>query len=131
MTRAICGVGRVIFQFEFGELLEVDGVLIVPRLRVNLPSVSALGDAGCAIFLKGGNVFIYREGAYPVEPQLIGDRVDSLYIVQGQPTTRDALDEEHKSTETIVGPRIQYQYLREERESLLSTYRRLNWCEWT
>jgi hypothetical protein len=30
-----------------------------------------------------------------------------------------------------VGPRIQSRNPREERESLLSTNRRLNWCEWT
>jgi hypothetical protein len=81
MARAVRGVGRVRFQPEFGELLEVDGVLFVPGMRVNLLSVSTLGDAGYATLFKGGHVFIYREGADLVEPQLIGDRVDRLYIV--------------------------------------------------
>ena len=44
MVRAVCGVGRVRFQLEYGGFLELDGVLFVPGLRVNLLSVSALED---------------------------------------------------------------------------------------
>jgi hypothetical protein len=94
MARAVRGVGRVRFQFEFGELLEVDGVLFIPGLRANLLSVSTSGDYGYATLFKGGHVFIYREGADSVKPQLIGVRVDRLYIVRGQPTVGDELDEE-------------------------------------
>jgi hypothetical protein len=83
MARAVRGVGRVRFHLEFGELLEVNGVLFVPGLRVNLLSVSALGDVGYVTFFKGGHIFIYREGADLVEPQLIGDWDDRLHIVRG------------------------------------------------
>jgi hypothetical protein len=132
MARAVRGVGRVRFQLEFGELLVVDGVLFVPGLRVNLLLVSALADVGYVTLFKSGHVFIYREGADLVEPQLIGDRVDRLYIVRGQPTVGDSeSDEEQEAPETAVGPRIQSRNPREERESLLSTDRRLSWCEWT
>jgi hypothetical protein len=48
------GVGRVRFQLEFGELLEVDGVLFVPGLRVNLLSVSTLEDVRYATLFKRG-----------------------------------------------------------------------------
>jgi hypothetical protein len=110
----------------------VDGVLFVPRLRVNLLLVLALEDVGYATLFKSGHVFIYREGVDTVEPQLIGDRVDRLYIVRGQPTVGDSdSDEEQEALETAVGPRIQPQNTREERVPLLSTDRRLSWCEWT
>ena len=45
-THEVKGIGKVIFQLEFNETLELDGVLFVPRLRDNLISVSALGDVG-------------------------------------------------------------------------------------
>jgi hypothetical protein len=83
MAQAVRGVGRVVFQLKFGELLEVDGVLFVPGLRINLLSVSALGDVGYATLFKGGHVFIYKEAADLVEPQLIGDQVDRFYVVRG------------------------------------------------
>ena len=63
--------------------------MFVPRLRVNLLSVSALEDAGYATLFKREHVFIYREGVDPVEPQLIGDRMDRLYKLRGQPTVYD------------------------------------------
>jgi hypothetical protein len=132
MARAVRRVGRVIFQLEFGELLVVDGVMFVPGIRVNLLSVSALADAGYATLFKSGHIFIYREGADPVKPRLIGDRIDRLYIVRGQPTVGDSeSDEKQEAPKTAVGPRIQSRNLREERKSLLSTDRRLSWCEWT
>jgi hypothetical protein len=46
MARVVHGVGSVRFQLEYGGLLELDGVLFVPGLRVNLLSVSALEDVG-------------------------------------------------------------------------------------
>jgi hypothetical protein len=97
-------------------------------LRVNLLSVSALEDVGYCTLFKREHVFIYREGVDPVELQLIGDRVDRLYMLRGQPSGYDSTsDEEHEEApETMVVPRIQSCILREERESLLSTGRRLN-----
>jgi hypothetical protein len=101
-------------------------------LRVNLLSVSALEDVGYCTLFKRGHVFIYREGVDPVEPQLIGDRVDRLYMLRGQPSGYDSMsDEEQEAPETAVGPRIQSCIPREERESLLSTDRRLSWCDRT
>jgi hypothetical protein len=106
--------------------------LFVLWLRVNLLSVSSLEDVGYCTLFKRGHVFIYREGVDLVEPQLIGDRMDRLYKLQGQPTGYDSeSDEEQEAPETAVGPRIQSCIPREERESLLSTDRRLSWCDRT
>jgi hypothetical protein len=65
-----------------------------------------------------------------VELQLIGDWVDRLYMLRGQPSVYDSMsDEEHEEApETAVVPRIQSCILREESESLLSTDKRLSWC---
>jgi len=59
---------------------------------------------------------------------LIGDQVDKLYMLRGQPSMYDsASDEEHEEApETAMGPRIQSCIPREESESLLSTGRRLS-----
>jgi hypothetical protein len=97
-------------------------------LRVKLLSVSALEDVGYCTLFKREHVFIYKEGADPVELQLIDDRVNRLYMLRGQPLVyHSVLDEEHEEApETVVGSRIQSCILREESESLLSTDRRLN-----
>jgi hypothetical protein len=65
--------------------------------------------------------------------QLIGDRVDRLYMLQGQPSGYDSTsDEEHEEApETAMVPRIQFCIMREESESLLSTDMRLSWCDRT
>jgi hypothetical protein len=60
MARVARGVGNVRFQLQFGELLELDGVLFVPGLRVNLLSVLALEDVGYCVLFKREHVFIYR-----------------------------------------------------------------------
>jgi hypothetical protein len=101
-------------------------------LKVNLFSVSALEDVGYCTLFKRGHVFICREGVNPVEPQWLGDRVDRLYMLQGQPSGyNSASDEEKEASESAVGPRIQSCILREERESLLTTGKRLSWCDQT
>ena len=45
-THEVRGIGKVIFQLEFNETLELYGVLFFPGLRDNLISVSALEDDG-------------------------------------------------------------------------------------
>jgi hypothetical protein len=78
MTQEVHGVGRVKIHIKFGEHLAVDGFLFVPSMRVNLLSVSALGDAGYMTLFKSVHVFIYKEGADLVEPQLNGDHIYRL-----------------------------------------------------
>jgi hypothetical protein len=108
MARALNGVGNVRFQLEFGGLLELDGVIFVPGLRVNLLLVSALEDVGYCVLFKRKHVFIYRKGVDPLELQLIGNRVDRLYMLRGQPSMYDlASDEEYEEAyETTVVQRI-------------------------
>jgi hypothetical protein len=117
MARVVRGVGSVRFQFEFGGLLELDGDLFVPGLRVNLLSISALEDVGYCVLFKREHVFIYREGVDPMELQLIGNQVDRLYMLIGQPSVYDStLDEEREEApETVVAPRVQSRIPREER----------------
>ena len=93
-------------------------------------SVSTLEDDGYCTLFKRGHVFIYREGVDPVEPQLIGDQKDRLYMLRGQPLVYDSTsDEEQEALEIAVGPRIQSCISREERESFPSIDRRLSWCD--
>jgi hypothetical protein len=127
MAKVVHGVGNVRFQLEFGGLLELDGVLFVPRLRVNLLSVSALEDVGYCVLFKREHVFIYRQGVNPVDLQLIDNRVDRLYILRGQPSVYHSTSDEEREevSETTVAPRFQSCIPREESESLLSTGRRL------
>jgi hypothetical protein len=63
-----------------------------------------------------------------VELQLIGNRVDKLYMLRGQPSVYDSTSDEEREEahETAVAPRIQSCIPREESESLLSTGRRLS-----
>jgi hypothetical protein len=64
----------------------------------------------------------------PVELQLIGNRVDRLYRLRGQPSMYDSTSDEEReeASETAVAPRIQSCIPREESESLLSIDRRLS-----
>ena len=56
--------------------------------------------------------------------------MDRLYLLRGQPLGYDSTSyEEQEAPETAVGLRIQSCIPREERESLLSTDMRLNWCD--
>jgi hypothetical protein len=61
--------------------VEVDGILFAPGLRVNMLLVSALEDVIYCTLFKRGHVFIYMEGVDPVEPHLIGDWMDRLYML--------------------------------------------------
>jgi hypothetical protein len=128
MVKAVRGVGNARFQLKFGELLELDGVLFVPGLRVNLLSVSALEDVGYCVLFKREHVFIYRQGVDPIELQLIGNRVNRLYMLRGQPLMYDLASNEgcEEASEIAVALRIQSCIPREENESLLSTGRRLS-----
>jgi hypothetical protein len=128
LPRFVRGVGNVRFQLEFGGLLEIDEVLFVPGLSVNLLSVSALQDVGYCLLFKREHVFIYREGVDSVELQLIGNRVNRLYMLRGQPMMYDSAsyEEREEAPETAVVPRYQSCIPREERKSLLSTGRKLS-----
>jgi hypothetical protein len=48
--------------------MDLDGFLFDPGLRVTFISVSALEDVGYCTLFKREHVFIYKEGADPMEP---------------------------------------------------------------
>ena len=68
------GTGRVRFQLETGELLEVRGVLFVPGLGKNLLSVAALEDAGYTTLFRQGHVFIHSKSDGLDSMVLLGER---------------------------------------------------------
>ena len=77
-----------------------------------------------------GHVFIYSERVGLIDPQFIGDWFSELYKFSAQPTV-DESDEEQEALEAVVAPRVQSRVPMEERESLLSTGRRLSHHERT
>ena len=72
-----------------------------------------------------GHVYIYSERAGLIHPQLIGDWFGELYKFSAQSMVDDS-DEEQEAPEAAVAPRVQSRVSMEERESLLSTGRRLS-----
>jgi hypothetical protein len=68
------------------------------------------------------------QGVDPIELQLIGNQVDRLYMLRGQPLMYDSASDEEREedSETAVAPRFQSCIPREESESLMSTGRRLS-----
>ena len=55
---AFRAMGRVRFQLEFGELLEVSGILFVLGLRDSKLSIPTLEGAGYAVVFKSEHIFI-------------------------------------------------------------------------
>jgi hypothetical protein len=84
-THQIRGVGSVRFLLDFGEILEVEGVLFVPGLRVNLLLVSTLENVGYVITFKHGYVHIHVVDEVPIRTVLIGERRSKVYTVLSQP----------------------------------------------
>jgi hypothetical protein len=89
-THAVEGVGWVRFQLESGGYLEVARVLLVPELRTNLLSVSALEDDGYAVLFCNGRVVIYLLGESPDATQVLGIRDGRMYRLLGQPVDRES-----------------------------------------
>jgi hypothetical protein len=82
---AIKGVGRVRFQLESGEFLEVVEVLYIPELTVNLLSVSALDESGFVVVYYSGHVFLYPVGATADTTMMLGVGYEGLYRLLGRP----------------------------------------------
>jgi hypothetical protein len=99
---AMKGVGCVRFQLELGGSLEVAEVLFVPKLKVNLLSVSALQDMGYAVMFEDGQVLIRSEGATLDAAMRLGIREGMMYKVLGQPIvgSKEILDQRSVSVES-------------------------------
>jgi hypothetical protein len=73
-THQIRGVDSVKFLLDFGETLEVKGMLFVPGRRVNILSVLALEDVGYVITFERGYVHIHPIDEVPIRIVLIRER---------------------------------------------------------
>ena len=80
---AIRGVGTVGFQLDLSEILEINGVLFVPGMRVNKLSVSSFEDEGYGMMVRSGHVFLYRRDELVGTTILLGDRTGRLYVLRG------------------------------------------------
>ena len=86
---AVKGVGTVVFQLESEGSLEVVGVMYVPRLSVNLLSVSAFEDTGYAITFEDGQVLIWSKGAdTPNAAMKLGIEQGTMYRLLEQPIVK-------------------------------------------
>ena len=118
---AIQGVGTVRFQLDLREILEVHGVLFVPRMRVNKLSISSFEDEGYGMVVRSGRIFLYRRDEPVGTTILLGDRRDRLYVLRGhivRPRAGGWLSE--LEDDDVAFDRD------EESDSLLSTGRRLS-----
>ena len=78
------GTGTVCFQLQVGGLLEIGGVLFVPRLGKNLFSVATLEDASYTTLFRRGHVFIHSENEGLDSMILFGERRGRVYMLLGQ-----------------------------------------------
>jgi hypothetical protein len=87
-TNAKCGVegvGIVRFQLELVGSLEVANVLYVPKLKMNLLSISAMEDSGYTIFFKDGRVLIRSKESNIDSAQVLGVKEGEVHRLQGKP----------------------------------------------
>ena len=80
---AIQGVGIIRFKLDLREILEIHGVLFVPRMRVSKLSVSSFEDDGYGMMIRYGHIFLYRRDEPVGTTILLGDRRDILYVQRG------------------------------------------------
>ena len=119
---AIQGVGTVEFQLDLREVLEVHGVLFIPRMRVSKLSVSSFEDDGYGMMIRFGHIFLYRRDEPFGTTILLGDCRDILYVMRGHIIRLGAGAEgwlSESEDDDIAFDRD------EESDSLLSTVRRL------
>lgn len=120
-THAVEGVGRVLFQLEFGGYLEISSVLFVPELRKNLLSVSTLEDDGYAVLHVEGRVIIYPVSEGVDAARMIGTREGNVYRLRGQ-LVGDESGGRSNSVATMIAM---------GREDSCNSMRRPSWYEMT
>jgi hypothetical protein len=81
----IRGVNSVRFLLDFRGIMEVEGVLFVPRMRFSLLLVLAIKDDGYVITFECGYAYLHAIDEVPIMTILIGEWRGRLYIVHGQP----------------------------------------------
>ena len=86
---AIKGVGKVRFRLESGGCMELAEVLYVPKLPMNILSISEFEMDGCRLVYRDGVVDLYLEGISSGTKVLIGVRMERLYRFLGDPVVVD------------------------------------------
>ena len=81
----IRGVNIVRFLLDFRGIMEVEGVLFVPRMRFSLLLVLAIKDDGYVMNFECGYAYLHAIDEVPIMTILIGEWRGRVYIVHGQP----------------------------------------------
>ena len=82
-TYPVKGTGTVTLHLSQGQVLRLQDVLYVPKLKKNLVSVSAMEDKGFNVTFSDGKVLMWKKSFK--EAISIGFRVGTLYQVGGSP----------------------------------------------
>ena len=135
---AVRGTGRVHFQLQTGELLEVEGVLFVPGLGKNLLSGAALEDVGYTTLFRRGRVFIHSESDGLDNMVLLGERRGHTYMLLGHHMSEGSggwLSNSNSMSEkewTEVAPSIQSSIQGSMQEAASSSSdKRVSWYDMT
>jgi hypothetical protein len=83
----IKGVGEASFKLDSGKLMKVKDVLLVPGLRKNLLSISALEEKGFIISFVDGEVLMWPKGKSFNDAIVIGVQEGGLYKLKGHSET--------------------------------------------
>ena len=86
---AVKGVGKVRFQLESGGCMELAEVLYVPKLPMNILSISEFEMDGCGLVYHDGVVDLYPEEISSGTKLLIGVGMERLYRFLGDPVVVD------------------------------------------
>ena len=82
-TYPVKGTGTVTLHLSQGQVLHLQDVLYVPKLKKNLVSISAIEDKGFNVAFTDGKVRMWKKNLK--EAIVIGFRVGTLYQVEGSP----------------------------------------------
>jgi hypothetical protein len=79
----IKGVGEYSFKLDSGKLMKIKYFLLVPGLRKNLLSISALEEKGFIISFVDGEVLMWTKGKSFKDANVIGVQEGGLYKLKG------------------------------------------------
>ena len=83
-TYPILGVGSTSFQLNSGDMIHMDDILYVPRLKKNLLSVSVLEDKGFHVIFMENQVYLWPKNQNLDIAVIFGVREGGLYKVLGK-----------------------------------------------
>jgi hypothetical protein len=83
----IKGVGEASFKLDSKKLMKIKDVLLIPRLRKNLLSISSLEEKGFKISFVDGEVLMWKKGKAFNDEIVIGVQEGFLYKLKGHSET--------------------------------------------